>query len=81
MMGGSYLGWVQVYAAALKPEGLVTIVPSVTPPDPDRNFPVQFGAYEPSTLSWLAGDFGQDDAGHLGARPARRVQPPAAVWR
>ena len=53
MMGGSYLGWVQVYAAALKPEGLVTIVPSVTPPDPDRNFPVQFGAYEPSTLSWL----------------------------
>jgi hypothetical protein len=54
MMGGSYLGWVQVYAAALKPEGLVTIVPSVTPPDPDRNFPVQFGAYEPSTLSWLA---------------------------
>jgi putative CocE/NonD family hydrolase len=53
MMGGSYLGWVQVYAAALKPAGLVTIVPSVTPPDPDRNFPVQFGAYEPSTLSWL----------------------------
>jgi len=53
MMGSSYLGWVQVYAAALKPEGLVTIVPTVTPPDPDRNFPVQFGAYEPSTLSWL----------------------------
>jgi putative CocE/NonD family hydrolase len=54
MMGGSYLGWVQVYAAARKPEGLITIVPSVTPPDPDRNFPVQFGIYEPSTLSWLA---------------------------
>ena len=53
MMGGSYLGWVQVYAAVLKPAGLATIVPSVTPPDPDRNFPVQFGAYEPSTLSWL----------------------------
>jgi putative CocE/NonD family hydrolase len=54
MMGGSYLGWVQVYAAGLKPAGLVAIAPSVTPPDPDRNFPVQFGAYEPSTLSWLA---------------------------
>ena len=54
MMGGSYLGWVQVYAAGLNPPGLKAIIPSVTPPDPDRNFPVQFGAYEPSTLSWLA---------------------------
>ena len=54
MMGGSYLGWVQVYAAGLNPPGLKAIIPSVTPPDPDRNFPVQFGAYSPSTLSWLA---------------------------
>ncbi len=54
MMGGSYLGWVQVYAAIRKPPHLVAIAPSVTPPDPDRNFPVQFGAYAPPTLSWLA---------------------------
>jgi putative CocE/NonD family hydrolase len=54
MMGGSYLGWVQVYAATLKPPALKTIIPIVTPPDPDRNFPVQFGAYSPATLSWLA---------------------------
>lgn len=54
MMGGSYLGWVQVYAATRKPPALKAIVPSVTPPDPDRNFPVQFGAYGPATISWLA---------------------------
>lgn len=54
MMGGSYLGWVQVYAAIRRPPSLKAIIPSVTPPDPDRNFPVQFGAYGPATLSWLA---------------------------
>lgn len=54
MMGSSYLGWVQLYAAIRKPPSLKALIPTVTPPDPDRNFPLQFGAYEPSTLSWLA---------------------------
>ncbi len=54
MMGGSYLGWVQMYAAVQKPPALKALIPSVTPPDPDRNFPNQFGAYGPTTLSWLA---------------------------
>ena len=54
MMGSSYLGWVQLYAAVRRPAALKAVIPTVTPPDPDRNFPVQFGAYEPSTLSWLA---------------------------
>ena len=54
MMGGSYLGWVQMYAAIKRPPALKALIPSVTPPDPDRNFPVQFGAYGITTLSWLA---------------------------
>ncbi len=54
MMGGSYLGWVQLYAAIRKPPALKALIPAVTPPDPDRNFPVQFGVYGPSTLSWVA---------------------------
>ena len=54
MMGSSYLGWVQMYAAIKKPPSLKALIPTVTPPDPDRNFPVQFGVYGPSTLSWLA---------------------------
>ena len=44
----------QLYAAIRKPPALKALIPAVTPPDPDRNFPVQFGAYGPSTLSWLA---------------------------
>ncbi|MEZ4585049.1 MAG: CocE/NonD family hydrolase [Gemmatimonadales bacterium] len=54
MMGGSYLGWVQMYAAIAKPPALKALIPIVTPPDPDRNFPVQHGAYGPATISWLA---------------------------
>src|SRR5262245_18092933 len=54
MMGRSYVGWVQMYAAIRKTPAVNALIPTVTPPDPDRNFPVQFGAYEPSTLSWLA---------------------------
>jgi putative CocE/NonD family hydrolase len=50
--GSSYLGWTQVYAAA-SPH-LSAMIPIVTPPDPHRNFPVQFGAYAPTTISWLA---------------------------
>jgi putative CocE/NonD family hydrolase len=53
-MGGSYLGWVQTYAAIKKPPALKALIPTVTPPDPDRNFPVQFGVYGPASLSWLA---------------------------
>jgi putative CocE/NonD family hydrolase len=48
------LVWVQMYAAVEKPPALKALIPSVTPPDPDRNFPNQFGTYGPATLSWLA---------------------------
>src|SRR5439155_20764142 len=54
MVGGSYLGWVQVYAATLKNPHLTALIPIVTPSDPTRQFPLQYGAYWPSTLSWLA---------------------------
>ncbi|MEO8449014.1 MAG: CocE/NonD family hydrolase [Gemmatimonadota bacterium] len=53
MTGGSYLGWVQVYAATLKPPALAALVPIVTPTDPDRSFPMQYGSYLPTTVSWL----------------------------
>lgn len=38
MIGGSYLGWVQLWAASLKPPHLTTIIPNVAPPDPFYNF-------------------------------------------
>jgi putative CocE/NonD family hydrolase len=59
MMGGSYLGWVQTYAATLQPPSLKALIPTVTPPDPDRNFPFQFGVYGPTTISWLAATSGK----------------------
>ena len=52
--GGSYLGWTQVLAATLRPPALAAMVLMVTPTDPDINFPMQYGAISPSTVSWLA---------------------------
>ncbi|MFN8572116.1 MAG: CocE/NonD family hydrolase [Gemmatimonadaceae bacterium] len=54
MLGGSYLGWVQLYAAAEKPPALAALIPTVTPTDPDKSWPMQYGAYSPATISWLA---------------------------
>ena len=53
MLGGSYLGWVQYLAAVEKPPHLVTIIPSVAPPDPLYNLPYEHGAFSLLTaLVW-----------------------------
>jgi putative CocE/NonD family hydrolase len=45
MVGGSYVGWVQWWAAGEKPPHLVTIIPNVSPPDPFYNIPYEYGAF------------------------------------
>ncbi|MDH3215056.1 MAG: CocE/NonD family hydrolase [Candidatus Krumholzibacteria bacterium] len=45
MIGGSYLGWVQWWAAREHPPHLVTIIPNVAPPDPYFNIPYEYGAF------------------------------------
>jgi putative CocE/NonD family hydrolase len=45
MIGGSYLGWVQWWAASRKPPHLVTIIPNVSPPDPHYNIPYEYGTF------------------------------------
>lgn len=55
MIGSSYLGWVQVYAAGELNPYLKAIVPAVTPPDPDRHFPLRYGAAFLQGAAWLAG--------------------------
>ncbi len=45
MIGGSYLGYVQWAAAASGHPGLKCIVPQVSPPEPDKNFPWDNGAF------------------------------------
>jgi len=92
-LGGSYLGWTQVYAAPLRSPHLAAMVPTVTPPDPNRNFPTAFGVYMPAALLWLAGldghinqDLdGPDINSALSASPLvtmdRRVGRDLQVWR
>ncbi len=45
MIGGSYLGWVQLWAASMKPPHLVTVIPNVAPPDPFYNIPYEYGTF------------------------------------
>ena len=45
MAGGSYGGWTQWAAAAQNPPHLVTMIPSVAPPDPFYNLPYEYGAF------------------------------------
>jgi putative CocE/NonD family hydrolase len=45
MIGGSYVGWVQWWAARERPPHLVTIIPNVSPPDPFFNMPYEYGVF------------------------------------
>ncbi|MEQ8763023.1 MAG: CocE/NonD family hydrolase, partial [Planctomycetota bacterium] len=45
MIGASYVGWVQWYAAKSGNPHLKAIIPQVSPPDPDQNFPYEGGAF------------------------------------
>lgn len=45
MIGASYGGWVQWWAASRNPPHLTTIIPSVSPPDPAYNVPYEYGVF------------------------------------
>src|SRR5262249_34529323 len=45
MIGGSYVGWGQWWAAVERPPHLVTIIPNVSPPDPFFNIPYEYGTF------------------------------------
>lgn len=54
MVGGSYAGWTQVYAACSQNRALMALAPMVTPADPDRGFPMSYGMIMPAAASWMA---------------------------
>ena len=54
MIGGSYVGWVQWWAAREKPAHLVTIIPNVSPPDPYYNIPYEYGVFFILGAIWWA---------------------------
>jgi putative CocE/NonD family hydrolase len=52
MIGASYCGYVQWFAAVEKPPHLVTIIPNVSPPDPFYNFPYEYGNFNLQSAIW-----------------------------
>src|SRR6516165_254498 len=53
MIGASYLGWVQWWAASLHPPHLAAMIPNVSPPDPFHNIPFEGGSLGLAiTLEW-----------------------------
>jgi putative CocE/NonD family hydrolase len=54
MIGGSYVGWVQWWAARERPPHLVTIIPNVSPPDPFYNIPYEYGVFFLKADIWWA---------------------------
>lgn len=54
MIGASYVGWVQWWAARDVPPHLVTIIPNVSPPDPYFNMPYEYGAFFLLAAIWWA---------------------------
>jgi len=54
MIGASYVGWVQWWAARERPPHLVTIIPNVAPPDPFYNIPYEHGAFFTLGAIWWA---------------------------
>jgi len=54
MIGASYLGWVQWWAASQQPPHLATIIPNVSPPDPYYNIPYEYGSFFTLGAIWWA---------------------------
>lgn len=92
-LGGSYMGWTQVYAAGLQNAHLGAMIPSVTPTDPNRSFPTAQGVLMPAAVAWLAGVDGHinqnleelDVLGACRSQPLidmdRRLGRTLLVWR
>jgi uncharacterized protein len=65
MIGGSYLGWVQWWAASRNPPHLTTIVPNVAPPDPFYNIPYEYGSFFLLGSIWWADVLESEATGDL----------------
>lgn len=68
MIGGSYLGWVQLWASVQKPPHLVTIIPNVAPPDPFYNIPYEYGSFFTLGALWWAEIVESEATGELSGR-------------
>lgn len=73
MIGASYLGWVQWWAAREHPPHLVTMIPNVAPPDPYYNIPYEYGAFFLLGAIWWADILEQEATADLSGRAIREI--------
>jgi len=73
MIGGSYVGWVQLWAAAEQPPHLTTIIPNVAPPDPFYNIPYEYGSFFILGAFWWAEILETDATGDLSGKAMAQI--------
>lgn len=73
MVGGSYVGWVQLWAAVEKPPHLVTIIPNVAPPDPFYNIPYEYGSFFIFGSIWWAEILESEATGDLSGKAMNKI--------
>ena len=73
MIGGSYVGWVQLWAASEKPSHLTTIIPNVAPPDPFFNIPYEYGSFFILGAIWWAEILEKEATGDLSGRAMAEI--------
>jgi len=73
MIGGSYVGWVQWWAARERPPHLVTIIPNVSPPDAFYNIPYEHGAFFILGSIWWADILESNATGDLSGVAMSRI--------
>ena len=81
MVGGSYEGWTQWYAAVMRPPHLAAIVPTVAPPDPWLNVPYWNMTFAVAGVAWacLVSDKTNQDISGLDIGQGMRVLPVRAM--
>ncbi len=73
MIGASYLGWVQWWAAKDRPRHLTTIIPNVSPPDPYFNIPYEYGCFFLLGAIWWADVLEAEATGDLSGKAMQEI--------
>jgi putative CocE/NonD family hydrolase len=73
MIGGSYVGWVQLWAASENPPHLTTIIPNVAPPDPFYNIPYEYGSFFILGAIWWAEILETEATGDISGQTMARI--------
>lgn len=73
MIGASYLGWVQWWAAKDRPQYLKAIIPNVSPPDPYFNIPYEYGCFFLLGAIWWADILESEATGDLSGKAMQEI--------